>query len=284
MRVVLLGGRGMLATDLAREAPAAVDMHPVAHADCDVTDSAAVGRMLDSLRPELVINASAYTAVDSAETERELAERVNGVAVGRLGEMCAGRGARVLHFSTDYVFPGDAARPYREDDPVAPVNSYGASKLLGERLLEASGVEWTVIRTQWLFGANGRSFPRTMWQRARAAQATRVVDDQAGRPTYTVDLAKVTWALVSSRRTGTFHAANQGATTWFGLARYVFERAGVPQLVTPCSTAEYPTPARRPAYSVLDTAKLESVLGAPMPSWESAIDRFLAGDVVAAST
>lgn len=275
MRVLLLGAGGMLATDLAREAPPHVDLTSLSHAECDITDATALARELGRTAPELVINATAYTAVDRAEIEREVAERVNGTAVGELGELCAGRGARVLHFSTDYVFPGDATRPYREDDPVAPLNAYGASKLLGETLLARSGARYCVVRTQWLFGRNGRSFPRTMWERARAGQSTRVVADQQGRPTWTVDLARATWAVVAAGTTGILHAANRGATSWFGLAQRVFDRAGAAKLLSPCSTADYPTPAKRPAFSVLDTSRLDAIPGCAMPPWEDAVDRFL---------
>lgn len=275
MRVLLLGAGGMLATDLAREAPPHVDLRSLSHAECDITDAAALDRELGRVAADVVINATAYTAVDRAETERELANRVNGHAVGQLGMLCAERGARVIHFSTDYVFPGDASRPYREDDPVAPLNAYGASKLLGETLLARSGARYCVVRTQWLFGRNGRSFPRTMWERARAGQPTRVVSDQQGRPTYTVDLARATWAVMAAGTTGILHAANQGATSWFGLAQRVFDRLGAGELLSPCATTDYPTPAKRPAFSVLDTSRLEAIPGGAMPPWEDAVDRFL---------
>ena len=275
MRVLLLGAGGMLATDLAREAPPDVELRTLSHAECDITDAAALARELGRAAPDVVINATAYTAVDRAETEREVAERVNGTAVGQLGVLCAERGTRVIHFSTDYVFPGDASRPYREDDAVAPLNAYGASKLLGETLLARSGARYCVVRTQWLFGRNGRSFPRTMWERARAGQPTRVVADQQGRPTYTVDLARATWAVVAAGNTGILHAANRGATTWFGLAQRVFDRAGAGELLSPCATADYPTPAKRPEFSVLDTARLDAIPGGVMPAWEDAVDRFL---------
>jgi dTDP-4-dehydrorhamnose reductase len=265
----------MLATDLVAHAPDGVEVHARTQAQLDLLDPAQVERALDEVRPDWVVNAAAYTAVDRAETERDMAFVVNATAVGSLARACARRDMALVHFGTDYVFPGDGARPYREDDPVAPVNAYGESKLAGERAIADSAVRATVIRTQWLFGAAGKSFPRTMWERATRGERTRVVDDQRGRPTYTVDLAAVTWELAARSAFGVFHAANQGAVTWFELAAHVFERAGARELLSPCSTADYPTPARRPAFSVLDTSKLERTIGRALPPWTSAVDRFL---------
>jgi dTDP-4-dehydrorhamnose reductase len=226
----------------------------------------------------VIVNAAGYTAVDRAETETEQAHRVNAVAVGELGKLAARAGARVVHFSSDYVFSGTATRPYREGDPTDPVNVYGATKLAGERALGHSAAEWLVVRTQWLFGTHGTSFPRTMWQRARAGQATRVVNDQRGRPTYTKDLAAAVWRLVMIEASGThsvLHVANAGEATWFDVAARVFARAGRSDLLAPCSTADFPTPARRPRYSVLDTTRVDRLLGGPLPGWEEAVDRFL---------
>lgn len=275
MRVLLLGARGMLGTDLAATAPRSVELTAAGRAEVDVTDAAAVARALDAARPDWVVNATAYTAVDRAESEREAAFAVNARAVETLGRLCAERGIALAHFGTDYVFPGTGARPYREDDPVSPVNAYGESKLAGEEALRASGARALVLRTQWLFGRHGKSFPRTMWERAAKGQPTRVVSDQRGRPTYTVDLARATWELIGRGATGTYHAANAGETTWFGLAGRVFRTAGAEALLSPCGTADYPTPARRPAYSVLDTTRLEAALGHALPPWEDAVERFL---------
>jgi dTDP-4-dehydrorhamnose reductase len=188
----------------------------------------------------------------------------------------------VVHFSTDYVFNGQSPRPYPEDDATNPIGAYGASKLAGERTLLESGARCAIIRTSWLFGFHGKSFPRTMWQRAREGKATRVVNDQVGRPTYTVDLATATWGLIGQRithngqRSLLLHVANTGAATWYEIARRIFQAAGVPDLVSPCTTAEYPTPARRPAFSVFDTSRYDALAGARLPRGEDALDRLLA--------
>lgn len=275
MRVLLLGASGMLGRDLAGAAPEHAIVIGPDSPRIELTDADAVARAIDASEPEWVLNAAAHTRVDDAEREPEAAMAANGTAVGALGRLCAARGVRVLQVSSDYVFDGRATRPLREDDPTAPVSRYGASKQLGEELLLASGARALVVRTQWLFGRHGRSFPRTMWERATAGQPTRVVADQLGCPTYTVDLARACWALVARDAEGLVHAANGGEASWYDVARAVFEAAGRPALVSPCTTADYPTPARRPAYSVLDTSRLASLLGAPMPPWRDALARFL---------
>jgi len=275
-RVLLLGAGGMLGHAIARTAPTQVEVLGPALPRIDITDADAVRAALASHRPRWVINAAAYTRVDDAEREPELAHRVNALAVGALGTLCRELGSGVVHVGSDYVFAGEADRPYREDDATSPVNRYGASKLAGERALLESGARALIVRTQWLFGSPGRSFPRTMWERARAALPTRVVADQTGRPTLTDDLARAIWRLVALDAEGIVHAANDGTATWYEVARAVHEAAGAPTLVSACTSADYPTPARRPRYSVLDTARLESLLGGPLPPWPDALARFLA--------
>ena len=276
MRVLILGAAGMLGTDLVASTPRGATSVALDLADVDITDRAALAAVLDRTRPEVVINAAAYTAVDRAESERARAFEVNGAAPGLIGLECERRNIRVLLYSTDYVFPGTSITPYTETDAVAPINAYGESKLLGERALLSSGARALVLRTQWLFGRAGRSFPRTMWERANAGQATRVVDDQRGRPTYTVDLADATWQLIGLGTSGIVHVTNSGPeVTWFELAREVFARAGAGSLLSPCATSDYPTAARRPAYSVLSTARLASILPRPLPSWRDGLERFL---------
>ncbi len=296
MKVLLLGAAGMLARDLLREAPAShlIDGRDVN--DFDITNPDAVAEAVRDLLPDVIINAAAYTRVDEAETERGLANTVNGEAPGFIGHAAAAVNARVIQYSTDYVFDGSSERPYRENDSPSPIGVYGASKLLGERRLAESGAAALIIRTQWLFGVGGPSFPATMWKRATAGEPTRVVDDQTGRPTYTVDLARATWELLGTqghgdrkgqqgaargsegqrgRGTEIVHVANGGTATWYEVAKRVFAAAGRPELLEPCTSAEYPTPARRPAWSVLSTEKYEKLVGGPLPPWEDAIDRFL---------
>jgi dTDP-4-dehydrorhamnose reductase len=276
MRALVFGAAGMLGTDLLATAPADVSIIAPSIDDVDITDSARLSTAFDDARPELVINAAAYTAVDRAESERAIADAVNGTAPALIGAECARRGIAVVHFGTDYVFPGTASVPYRESDPVAPLNAYGHGKLLGEQSLLASGAHALILRTQWLFGVAGKSFPRTMWERATAAMPTRVVNDQYGRPTYTRDLATATWQLIARGESGIIHVTNGGdPAPWFDLASEVFARAGAAHLLSACTTADYPTHARRPAYSVLSTDRLTGALGHALPDWREALERFL---------
>jgi dTDP-4-dehydrorhamnose reductase len=270
----------MLGRDVVEAAPPDVEIVPY-DLDCDITDPVAVETRLREVRPQVVFNCAAYTAVDQAEQEPELAGAVNGLAPGSIGYAAARDGAFVMHFSTDYVFDGTASRPYREDDLPAPLSVYGRTKLEGERALAASGAHHVIVRTAWLYGLRGRSFPRTMWQRASAGKPTRVVTDQFGRPTFTQDLAAAAWDLVhgalNHQRSlpSLLHVTNGGEpTTWHAIAERVFARLDRSDLLSECTTEDYPTSARRPASSVLDTRLFSGIVG-PLPAWSVALDRFL---------
>jgi dTDP-4-dehydrorhamnose reductase len=275
MRVMLLGAGGMLGHDLVATVPAAVTLLPFTKGELDITDATALAATIARVKPDVVMNAAAYTAVDRAETERDLAFRVNAEAVGALGRIARQAHLRVIHFSTDYVFDGSSKEPYTEDSPTNPINVYGASKLAGEAALRESGADLLVVRTQWLFGANGRSFPRTMWERAAKDLATRVVNDQTGKPTYTVDLAEATWRLAQDDVVGILHVANSGSASWYGLASHIFQRVGKWHLVAGCASADYPTAARRPPNSILNTARADALLGYRLPDWRSAVEQFI---------
>ncbi len=256
MRVLLLGADGMLGRAVHASVPAGVALRPSTVADLDITDEAGVEAAL-AARPDWVVNCAAWTRVDDAEEHEAEATRINGEAVGIIARAAARHGARVLHISTDYVFDGQLGRPYREDDTPNPQGAYGRSKLAGERAIATvDGGRWTVVRTQWLYGG-GPSFVRTIWGRAGAGQASRVVNDQFGAPTHVSELAAVIWRLVEEGAEGVWHAAAGGYTNWFEVARAVYAGIGAdPALVTPCSTAEYGARAPRPADGRLDTSKL----------------------------
>jgi len=275
MKVLLLGAGGMLGQDLVATTPQEVSLLPLTHAALDISDTESMRACVEQFRPELIINAAAYTAVDKAETEPQLAFRVNAEAVEQLGRLAAAVRARLLHFSTDYVFDGTASEPYREDADPAPLNQYGASKLAGERALKQTNAEFLIVRTQWLFGSNGRSFPKTMLERARRGLKTTVVTDQLGRPTFTRDLAVAVWALVGLPLAGVLHVANSGTATWFEVADRVFAALGVRSLLAGCTTAEYATAAQRPLRSVLDTTAHEVATGHALPHWEQALAEFI---------
>ncbi len=241
----------------------------------DITDPAAVAEKMSCIGPAAVVNCAAYTAVDACEEHEDVALRVNGDAVGVLAEACNRHGAVLVQISTDYVFPGTATRPYREDDPVSPVNAYGRSKLRGEELARRAR-HTLVVRTAWLYGGPGASFVTAIRrQLAEGATSLRVVADQTGCPTLCDDLADAVLALLAVGARGVVHAVNSGSTTWHGLAEEIVRRLGARAEVVPVSTTEFPRPAPRPAFSVLDTARLSGLLGAPLPTWQDALARHL---------
>ncbi|HRQ77492.1 MAG TPA: dTDP-4-dehydrorhamnose reductase [Gemmatimonadaceae bacterium] len=278
--VLVLGGSGMLGSALLAAAPDGVAVSAPTHAALDVTDAAAVDAYVDAFARgggAWIVNCAAYTAVDLAESHEADARRLNADAPAFLGAAAARRGLRVLHVSTDYVFGGEGTRPWREDDAVAPLSVYGRTKLEGERRLQSSGAAALIVRTAWLYGETGKSFPRTMWERARQGLASRVVADQHGAPTNARDLARWCWALMARDARGVVHASNAGQCTWADVAERVYAAAGAPGLVTRVGSEEYPVPAPRPRYSVLDGSRLESLLGAPRRRWDEALDEFLGG-------
>ncbi len=243
----------------------------------DITDPAATSAAFAALHPAVVVNCAAWTEVDACETDPDRAMAVNGAAVGHLAAACRGLGALLVHISTDYVFEGSAGRPYREDDPVGPTSVYGRSKLEGERLA-ASTPEHLVARTAWLYGHGGRHFIGAIRaQLDSGATELRVVSDQHGCPTFCDDVAGALLDLVDRGARGVVHVANTGATTWHGLATEIVRRLGAAIPVRAVTTAEFPRPAPRPAYSVLDTTRLTGLLGRRLPSWEDALGRYLGG-------
>lgn len=282
MTVLLLGGTGILGSAMRATAPAGVHIVAPSHAQLDVTDARAIEAFVDGCAPAgdaapmWIVNCTAYTAVDAAESHEADAMRLNAEAPRILGAAARRVGARVLHVSTDYVFGGEGDRPWREDDATAPLSVYGRSKLSGEQALLASGAQSLIVRTAWLYGTAGKSFPRTMWERARQGLASRVVDDKHGAPTNARDLAQWCWALIARDARGLVHASNAGHCTWADVAERVYAAAGASGLVTRVLSDEYPAPAPRPRYSVLDGSRLEALLGAPRRPWQEALDEFLA--------
>jgi dTDP-4-dehydrorhamnose reductase len=224
---------------------------------------------------DVVVNCAAYTQVDRAETEGQVARQANGEAVGAIGERCRQIGARLVHYSTDYVFDGQGTAPYPVDAPKAPVNAYGEGKLLGERLLEQSGAEAFLIRTSWVYAPVGNNFVLTIANLLRTKPELSVVDDQRGRPSSAGQLAKNTLRLTELARSGTFHLTDGGECTWFDFAREIRAVLGLATPIRPCKSDEFPRPAPRPAYSVLDLGKSEALLG-PLVPWQVALREVLA--------
>ena len=245
----------------------------------DVCDAQRVREVVESAAPDAVVQCAAYTRVDDAETEEAAAFAVNAQGAAHVARACAFAGARFVYPSTDYVFDGSADRPYAPDARPAPINAYGRSKLAGEAAVRESGADVLIVRTSWLYGAGGRNFVATILGRARAGERLRVVDDQRGSPTWTGTLARAIRGLLErAAPAGTWHAANAGETTWLELARRALAIAGVEAQVEPAKTREFPRPAARPAYSVLDCSATVALIGA-LPHWEVALAEALAEGV-----
>ena len=293
MRVLLFGANGQVGHELRRAlAPLGevicatrsgtlADGTACKSADFDVPQTLAP--MVAALAPDVVVNAAAYTAVDRAESEREAAFRANALAPGELAGACARTGALLVHYSTDYVFDGRGNRPYREEDPTAPLGVYGASKLAGEQAVAASGARHLVLRTAWVYASHGHNFMRTMLRLARERDELRVVADQVGTPTPAALIAAAP-AQVLARPfdgSGIRHLTASGETSWHGFASAIIARAVELGLVErapkvlPISTADYPTPAPRPSYSRLDCARLEREFAIELPDWRHALESVL---------
>jgi len=277
VKVLVTGAGGMLAQAVVPALEAAGHAaRPFALEALDVTDAGAVRRVVSEARPDWVCHLAAYTDVDGCESNEAEAFRVNGEGAGHVAAAAAAAGAAVLAVSTDYVFAGDEPRPRREDDPVGPASAYGRSKLAGEQAVRAANPRHLVVRTAWLYGRGGRNFVDTIRTRALAGGPLRVVDDQRGSPTWTHDLAGALVGLMERGATGTVHATNEGDCTWHEFAREICRLAGADVDVARISSAELARPARRPAFSVLDTGRLEHLLGRRLPHWRDALARYLA--------
>lgn len=241
--------------------------------DLDITDAAAVRERIAKLRPEVIVNAAAYTSVDAAEDNREVAFAVNADAVGNIAAAAKEIDATLVHYSTDYVFKGDNASGYRESDPPGPaVNVYGESKLAGERALVGSGARFFLVRTAWLYGAGGGNFVDTMLKIAENKEEVRVVNDQHGSPTFTRDVARATRQLITDETftPGIYHVVNAGVATWYDLAVEIMELADKSTLVVPVSSAQFVRPAVRPAYSILRNTR-----GPKMRAWREAVKEYI---------
>ena len=277
MKILIIGANGQLGRELQRTVPSEWGVTAIGTADCDITDSAAVATLIEGLRPDVVVNCAAYTAVDQAETEREKADAVNWHAVENLARVAATAGAALVHISTDYVFDGESCAPYRESDPTAPINHYGAGKLRGEQAIAESGCRGVVIRTQWLYSPYGKNFVKTMLRLAEQQREVRVVADQRGCPTAADDLAAAIVAILpevvadNTLRGEVFHFASRGEATWCEFAEEIFRVAECDCRAVAITTDDYPTAARRPRNSVLDCTKIYERFGVEQPDWRESL-------------
>jgi dTDP-4-dehydrorhamnose reductase len=298
MKILLLGANGQVGFELQRSLAPLGDVAAAMRSGvlpgaigclrADLGDANSLAQALQSASWDIVVNAAAYTAVDRAEDEPALARRINGEALAQIGEWAARSGALVVHYSTDYVFDGQGTRAYREDDTTAPLGVYGQSKLAGEDALRESACTHLILRTAWVYGARGGNFLRTMLRLARERDRLTVVDDQRGAPTTSRLIAATTAAVLKRWQdgdptqragyNGTYHLAAGGETTWCGFARAIVARAAAAGLiareveVAAIRTTDFPTKARRPAYSVLDTSRLRERFDVTLPEWTQGLD------------
>ncbi len=285
MRVLVTGAGGQVGGEVARLLEGRVEVAAHDRASLDLEKPDDIRWCVRDARPDVIVNAGAYTAVDRAESDKQRAWAVNAVAPGILGEEAKRAGALLIHYSTDYVFDGELDRPYVETDRTNPLGVYGSTKLEGEHAVAASGCRHLILRTSWVYAPRGKNFMLTMLRFASERDTLRIVDDQRGAPTSAAQLARATLELLEAGpgQSGVYHASASGVTTWFGFAGAIFEaqrpRVGeafvVPTLV-PITTAEYPTPAKRPKNSVLSNAKLENVFGVRLGDWREGLDEAIA--------
>ena len=275
-RTIIFGGRGQLGRDLERVFATQGDVTAVDLPELDITVEGAAADLVGAFHPDLVVNAAAYTDVEKAEDEEEAAFRVNEAGARFVARAAMAVDARVVYYSTDYVFGGTKTRPYTETDDVAPVGVYARSKLAGERATAAENEGHLILRTAWLYGPGGNNFVEKILGLAQTHAELKVVDDEIGSPTYTQDLAEATLALTKADACGIYHVTNAGTCSRYEFAQELLRLADLKTLVRPCASSEFPTKAERPLYSVLDTAKFREATGYVPRDWKEALADYFA--------
>jgi dTDP-4-dehydrorhamnose reductase len=273
-KVVILGGRGMLGTDVALACQREGFITTILDLpDFDIRNENHLATALKGV--DAVVNCAAYTNVEKAESESDLAYEVNAEAVGKLGSVAKNGGVWVLHISTDFVFDGKDDRPYVETDTPNPINTYGKSKLAGEQLLFESGCRHCIMRIEWTYGLQGDNFVTKLIKRAKTNKKLKVVDDQIGSPTATTEVAKVVWKLLRKEPEGLFHFASAGYVSRFDMAKFIFDTLMMPVDLSSCETSDYPTVAARPLNSRFDCSKIKALLDEPIKPWQVPLKAFL---------
>lgn len=277
MKVLVTGVKGQLGYDVVRELQkrgheaVGVDID-----EMDITDAAAVERVMTEVQPDAVIHCSAYTAVDRAEEDIEICRRVNVDGTENIAQICKKLDCKMLYLSTDYIFSGDGERPWEPDDEASPLNAYGQSKYDGELALKKYVEKYFIVRISWVFGINGNNFIKTMLRLGRENGAVKVVDDQIGSPTYTYDLARLLVDMIESDRYGAYHATNEGICSWYEFAKEIFRAAGMDNVsVTPVKSGEFPVKAKRPKNSRMSKEKLVANGFSLLPAWQDAVARYI---------
>jgi len=271
LRILLTGATGQVGWELRKALAPLGEVKAFDRFGLDLADTPPLVATVRALQPQVIVNAAAYTAVDKAETERDMAFAVNATAPRVLAEEAKRIGALLVHYSTDYVFDGSKSTPYVEDDAPDPINVYGASKLAGERAIVGTGCRHLILRTSWVYGPRGKNFYLTILRLAKERPELRIVDDQIGAPTSSLEIARATALLLRKDPQGLYHLSAAGETTWCGFARALLARAGISTSVVPIRTEDYPTPARRPRNSRLDCARLRAEFGVALAPWEQGL-------------
>lgn len=273
MKVLLLGKTGLIGSALFSEFEKSSDDFIVvapSHIECDVTRTKELLQYVRGHMPDVIINATGYTAVDKAEEEPDMAQKLNAEAVRGLAKIAAGLDIPLVHFSTDYVFDGSRKQGYSESDSPAPISVYGSSKAAGEKALTENLKKYYLVRTAWVYGSGGKNFVDTILERARTGEPLRVVGDQFGSPTYSVDLAQAVLRLLQGQKYGIYHLVNSGETSWYEFAVEIFHQLGIPQKIIPITSEQLNRPAKRPQYSLLKNTKLP-----PLRHWKEALSEYL---------
>jgi dTDP-4-dehydrorhamnose reductase len=274
MRILVTGAKGMLGTDLCAELSAQHQVTGVDIGDFDICSQEAV-TAIAGLQPELVAHCAAYTNVDGCETDPDTAYSVNGLGTRHAALACQKLGIPMLYISTDFVFDGSKKEPYYEWDQPIPLGHYGRSKLAGEEEVRSLLSRFYIVRTSWLFGPNGKNFVASILKKAREAGSVKVVDDQTGSPTYTRDLCNALSLLVPSGLYGTYHLSNSGSCTWYRFAKTALDYAGIKAEISPIKTGEYPTPTKRPAFSVLNNFAWTREFRTPLRPWQEGLKDYI---------
>lgn len=277
--ILITGGNGQLGSELRalQQQFPAYEFIGTDRDELSIQDASAVNNWFHSHKPAYCINAAAYTAVDKAETDQELAYSINADGPAYLAAACAAHGTKFFHVSTDYVFNGSSATPYKESDPTDPINAYGASKLKGEELVLEHNPDSIIIRTAWVYSAFGANFVKTMLRLMKERPALNVVNDQVGAPTYAADLAAAILQIIDKGnwQPGIYHYSNQGRISWYDFAVAIAKHSGSKCEVGAIPSSQYPTPAKRPSFSLLDTSKIRSAFNLQIPEWEVSLQRCL---------
>ena len=281
LKILITGANGQLGNEFRTLA----DKHPehefvfLTRNELSISDAGNVRQVLQQHRPNWVVNCAAYTAVDKAETEKDLAMAVNAEAAGLLAEACAALNAKLIHISTDYVFDGSSAQPYSEDAATGPINTYGISKLRGEELVLQKNPDAIIIRTSWVYSFFGNNFVKTMMRLMKERESINVVSDQVGSPTYAADLANAILRIIENNNAGNakgiFHYSNEGQISWYEFAQAIKELTGSKCTVNPIPSSAYPTPAKRPQYSLLDKTRIRTAFGLDIPHWKKSLESCL---------